>query len=347
MQVVPAVVDDVASLTVYQRSPQWVAPNPHYFARLDDGHRWLLAHYPYYAAWARLRLVWAFSDKIHASLQRDDTWPEKQLSINAVNDGHREYFSRYLHQALEGRPDLVDLALPRYPPFAKRMLLDNGWFAALRRDHVELVAQPVVGLTSGGVVAADGTERPADVVVLATGFRALGLLQPMEVVGASGRRLRDVWGTDDATAYLGMTLPDLPNFFMLYGPNTNLGHGGSLMFMAECQVAYLTDLLRRLGGRGGRSARLRPEVLERHIAAVDDAHERMIWTHPATRSWYRNAAGRVVTNSPWRVVDYFAMTCEADLGEYEVDDGAVGTGAGTAAAGPTGATAATSATGDG
>ncbi|GLZ50271.1 monooxygenase [Actinomycetospora sp. NBRC 106375] len=317
MQVVPAVADRTSRLTVFQRSPQWVAPNAEYFAPVDDDVHWLMAHVPYYHAWYRFRLAWVFNDRVHASLQIDDSWEHPDRSLNAVNDGHRRYFTRYLEQQLAGRPDLVEKCLPDYPPFGKRMLLDNGWFAALRRDDVELVTDTVTRLTETGVVTAGGEERAADVVVLSTGFDAQHYLPGIRVTGRDGQDLHEWWGADDAAAHLGITVPGFPNLFLMYGPNTNAGAGGSFIFVAESQGRYIVDLVTSMIRDGIGALDCRPEALEGWVSEVDQAHDRMVWSHPGMSTYYRNARGRVVTNSPYRVVDYWAMTREPDLADFD------------------------------
>jgi 4-hydroxyacetophenone monooxygenase len=177
-------------------------------------------------------------------------------------------------------------------------------------------------VTETGVRTSAGEEIEADVIVFATGFLAQRLLHPLDIRGRGGVSVRDVWGDDDARAYLGMTTPGFPNLFMMYGPNTNLGHGGSYMFLAECQVRYLVDLLRTMAERHIGAVECREDVCAEYNRRVDEAHERMIWTHRGMDTWYRNAKGRVVTNSPWRVVDFWRMTRSADLADFVVEPAA-------------------------
>jgi 4-hydroxyacetophenone monooxygenase len=316
MQIVPAIAGQVSSLTIFQRSPQWVAPNSDYFKPVGDDVHWLMEHVPYYEHWYRFRLSWQFNDKVHAALQIDPEWSHPERSINAVNDGHREFFTKYLQKELEGRDDLIAKALPTYPPFGKRMLLDNGWFAALNRANVELVTDGVRSIVPGGVVDETGTMREVDVIVLATGFEARRMLHPIEIRGRGAQCLRDVWGEDDARAYLGITTPGYPNLFFMYGPNTNLGHGGSYIFIAECQIRYIVNMLRKMIAKQVAAVECRRDVFDDYNRRVDDAHSKMIWAHRGMDTWYRNAAGRIVTNAPWRVVDYWTMTHEADLGDF-------------------------------
>jgi 4-hydroxyacetophenone monooxygenase len=314
-QVAPAIVDRVASLHVLQRSPQWIGPNAEYFAEVGEDVHWLMEHVPYYFAWYRARLMWTFNDRIHASLQIDPDWPHPDRSLNAINEGHRRYFLRYLEEQLEGRPDLQAKCRPTYPPFGKRMLLDNGWFAMLRRPNVTLDTEPIVEITPHGVRTSE-QEHEVDVIVFCTGFQVRRYLPFDRVRGRGGRTLREDWGDDDASAHLGMTIPGYPNLFLMYGPNTNAGAGGSVIFIAECQGRYIVQLLRRLAAEGLGTVECRPEALRRWVEDVDAAHGRMVWSHPGMTTYYRNSKGRVVTNSPYRIVDYWAMTREPDPTDF-------------------------------
>jgi len=319
MQIVPAIAGDVAELTVYQRSPQWVAPSSNYFESVSENEHWLMNHAPFYRVWYRFRLAWTFNDKAHPSLQIDPTWPHPERSVNAINDGHRGYFERYLRDELDGRPDLIEKSLPTYPPFGKRMLLDNGWFRALRRPSVELVTDPIARISPTGVVTADGVNRPADIIVLATGFEARRIIGQYEVRGGDGQSLREVWGEDNAFAYMGMTVPGFPNFFIMYGPNSSMGHGGSYIQVAECQIRYIVDLICSMIEQGIASVDCRDDVCVQYNCSVDAAHAKMVWTHRGMQTYYRNTQGRIVTNSPWRVVDYWRMTHEANLDDFQCE----------------------------
>ena len=319
MQIVPAIVDEVDQLVVLQRSPQWIAPNHEIFTKIDDSTNWLFENVPYYRSWYRAILWWTFGDRVHESLRVDPEWEHPERSVNATNDNHRAFFLRYLDDKLGDREDVRAKAVPTYPPFGKRMLLDNGWFDALKRPNCELLDSPLARMTETEVVTAAGEAREVDVVVFATGFEAKRLLAPMDVRGRDGIALRDVWGDESPSAYLGMTVPRFPNLFVMYGPNTNLGHGGSYIFLAECQVHYIVDLITKMVERGISTVECRADVHDEYNRRVDEAHEHLVWTHPGMDTWYRNSQGRVVTNSPWRLVDFWHMTRSADLDDYVVE----------------------------
>ncbi|MAT05172.1 MAG: monooxygenase [Acidimicrobiaceae bacterium] len=318
MQTVPAIADAVASLTIFQRSPQWAAPFEQFQSPVPDGVRSLLRDVPLYRKWYRLRLGWTFNDRTYESLQKDPAWPHPERSLNAINDAHREYFTRYIRSELGGRTDLEDVAIPEYPPFGKRMLMDNGWFRTIARDHVRVVSESIDEVRPKEVVTKSGETHQLDVLVVATGFDVLRFVSTYEVRGRGGRSLREVWDDDDARAYLGTSVPGFPNFFMLYGPNTQPGHGGSLMFIVEAQMHYVLSLIRQTFSVGARTVECRRDVHDRYNEAIDQAHERMVWTHPGMQTYYRNSRGRVVVNLPYRNVDFWHMTRHANVDDFEV-----------------------------
>jgi 4-hydroxyacetophenone monooxygenase len=317
MQTAPEIQNDVESLTIYQRSNHWAAPFEQFRKEVPEPIRFLFNECPLYRAWYRVRLGWTFNDRIHSALHKDPNWDHPERSLNAQNDAHRAYFTQYVIDELGDKADeLLPKVLPTYPPFGKRMLMDNGWYRMLRNPKVELVDDRIVRIDGDKVITADGTAREADVLVLATGFDVLRLVNTYETVGRSGRTLREAWEDDNAKAYMGTVVPDFPNYFILYGPNLQPGHGGSLIFVVEMQIRYIMDMLRKMADRGLGAVEVRADVHERYNANVDAEHENMVWTHPGMSTYYRNPRGRIVINSPYRNVDFFAMTKEVDLDEY-------------------------------
>ncbi len=318
MQLGPAIVDRVAQLTIYQRTAQWARPTPELHRTVSDGARWLFAHVPLYAQWYRFTLFWRYGDGLLRFLRKDPDWPHPERSLNRVNDKHREQMTDHIRTVLASRPDLIEKCVPDYPPYAKRILLDNHWFEMLLNDKVELVTERVKRFTAQGAVTNHDALRRHDVVVLATGFSIARLAARLDIQGLEGETLAQVWADDNPSAYLGMTVPGFPNMFQLYGPNTNLGHGGSAIFHAECQVRYVTDLMVRMIENGIDAVDARREVHDDWVRRVDEEHAQLIWTHLGASTWYRNRHGRVVSTSPFRLVDYWRMTHEARLQDYRV-----------------------------
>lgn len=319
MQIVPAIADDAAEVLVFQRTPQWVVPNSNYHRELTDGTRLLMEQVPYYAAFYRLRLIWLLQDKLLTTLHRDPEWPHQDRSINARNDRIREVFTQHIVGQLRTRPDLVEKTVPEYPPYLKRILMDNNWIQTVQRPDVRLVQGGVSRLHEKGVITDDGQRYDADLLVFATGFHSHRMLWPMQIRGSTGRTIRDVWGEDNASAYLGIAVPQFPNLFLIGGPHTAIGHGGSAIYPAECAAAYIAQLLVRMIEEGWGSLEPRQDVADEYNAAVDREHETLIWTHPGTSNWYRNSAGRVIINTPFRGVDYWKMTQSPQLHDFLID----------------------------
>ena len=320
MQLGPEVQHDVESLTIFQRSAHWAAPFEHFRTPVPEPIRMLLREVPLYRTWYRARLAWTFNDRLHRTLQKDPSWEHASRSLNAINDSHREYFTQYALGELGDRADdLAAKVVPTYPPYGKRMLMDNGWYRMLRNPKVTLVDEPITEVTEHSVVT-ESAEHEADVLVIATGFDVLRFLTAFEVIGRDGRSLREVWDDTDARAYLGgLTVPGFPNLFVLYGPNTQPGHGGSIMFVMEMLMSYVTAAIRTMITGGIGALEVRQDVHDAYNERIDAAHERMVWTHPGMSTYYRNDKGRVVVNYPFRNVDLFESTSRVDLDDYLVE----------------------------
>lgn len=319
MQVGPEIQNQVESLTIFQRSPHWASPFEQFRKPIPEPIRFLFNEVPLYRNWYRMRLGWTYNDRVYDSLHKDPNWAHPERSLNAVNDGHRAYFTDYIKRELGERGDLLDKVLPSFPPFGKRMLMDNGWYRMLRNPKVELVDSAIERIEGNRVITRDGASHAGDVLLIATGFNVLQFLSTYDLVGRSGRNLRDVWGDEDASAYLGTVVPDFPNFFTLYGPNLQPGHGGSFIFVAEMQVRYAMQMIDAMARNGLGAVECKPEVHDRYIEKVDAIHENMVWTHPGMTTYYRNSKGRIVVNSPYRNVDFFAMTRHVDLDDYNAE----------------------------
>jgi 4-hydroxyacetophenone monooxygenase len=315
MQLVPSVVHEAEHVTVFQRSKQWALPHPNYHRDVTETVRFLMREVPYYLEWYRLRSFWNFSDRLHSSLQIDPSWPHPERAVNETNDRHRVFLTNYIKEQLGDRTDLVEACLPDYPPYGKRPLLDNRWFQTMRRDDVTLITEAVDHVDDDKVVTSSGAGVRADVIALATGFKVLQFLWPMDIVGRSGKTLREQWGVDDARAYLGVTVPDFPNFFIVNGPNTNAGHGGSAIHATEFQVRYIMQAIRHLLVTETAAIDTDREAFLQYNAELDEALSRCIWSHKGMTTYYRNDAGRIVVSSPWKYVDYWAR-----LREFPVDD---------------------------
>lgn len=318
MQFVPTSAETAEHVTVFQRTPQWATPHPLKGRAVSSAFQFLSEHVPFYLAWYRARLFWRMGDKVWGLLQVDPDYPHLGRAVNKANDKLRRHLTAYIEHELDGRPDLIAKSVPDYPPYGKRMLIDAGWFRTLRRDNVTLVTAPIATVTAEGVRTADGTEHPADILVLATGFKAVDVLASMDVRGRGGRTLREVWGEGDGRAYLGITVPGFPNFFCLYGPNTNTGHGGTVIASTEMQVQYVTAMIAALIDNNWASVEVRQDVHDAYNRELDAALAQTVWDFGGTTTYYRNDRGRIVTNSPWRYIDYWKRVHEPQLSDFEI-----------------------------
>ena len=186
------------------------------------------------------------------------------------------------------------------------------------QDHVDLVTDGIERVTAKGVVTKDGAEHPLDVLVLATGFHAGSFLHPMKITGKGGVVLEERWdGGEDPRAYLGITVPDFPNLFCMYGPNTN-PVVGSVIYMLECQTTYIMACLREMLEKGHRSLECRQAPHDAYNERLDAELEHMVWRHPKVHSYYNNSRGRVITNTPFTMYDYWDMTRAPDFDDYEI-----------------------------
>ena len=183
MQLVPSIADRVASVTVYQRSAQWSRPVAGYSDPIAEGARWLLAHLPFYVQWYRFNMFWRYGDGLLPFLRKDPAWPHPDRAVNKGNDRHRQELTDFILSELKDRPDLIEKCVPTYPPYGKRILLDNGWFKTLTKPNVELVTEPNDRFAPDGIVTADGQQRAHDIIVISTGFKVTELAARLNITG--------------------------------------------------------------------------------------------------------------------------------------------------------------------
>lgn len=316
VQLVPAIADKARSVTIFQRTPQWVRPTENYNAPVDPHSQWLFENLPFYGRWYRFAQFWRYGDGLLRFLRRDPEWPHPERAVNRINDRHRIEMTDHIRSELADHPDLAEVCIPSYPPFGKRILLDNDWYQTIRRADVDLVTTPIVSFGRDGVCTVDGDVHRCDVIVLATGFTVTSLAARLNVTGRDRQSLADDWADENPTAYLGMTVPKFPNFFVMYGPNTNLGHGGSGMWVAETQSRYIAHCLVMMADHRWLALEVKPERRNEYTADVDAAHAELIWAHPGTSTYYRNRNGQVRSPMPFRMVDYWHLTRRPDPDDY-------------------------------
>ena len=315
-QTVPEIAKVAKSVTIFQRTPPWVAPRAEYHDFIADAKHWLLNNVPFYAKWFRFWMFWTTAEGLLAMVRRDPAWNE-QRSVSEANDQLRAMLTANVENLVGDDPELFAKCVPEYPPAGKRMLVDNGhWFRALKRDNVELVTDPIERITPDGVATASGRQVDADVLIYGTGFYASRILFPMRLYGKDGVELRERWGADPR-AYLGIVMPGYPNLFCCYGPNTNIVVNGSIIFFSECEVRYIMGCLRLLIEGGQAAMDCRPDIHDAYNAKIDAGNLDMAWGSPNVDSWYKNEHGRVTQNWPFTLLEFWNQTKAPDPADFE------------------------------
>jgi cyclohexanone monooxygenase len=290
-QLVPELAKVAGKVYSVQRSPTWILPKPdrHYTRR----ERWVFAHVPFakklYRTWLWLRSESNISVIEHGS--------EKTQEFRAIA-------LKMLEKAVADE-ELRRKLTPDHPMGCKRLVFSSDYLPALTRPNVEVVNSPARYLRTRSLVTEDGTEREVDVVVCATGYAAADYLAQLDVSGEHGTTLREAW-RGGPHAYLGMAVPGLPNFFMLYGPNTNVG-SNSVIFMLEAQARYIVRALKYMRHKGKSYVAVRPSAMAEFVAKIDRWMVGTVWTTQCS-NYFRAPNGRVVTQWPRSARNFWEMT---------------------------------------
>lgn len=290
-QLIPELAKVADKVYSVQRSPTWILPKPD--RRYTRRERWAFAHLPLAKKLYRTRL-WLRSESNISVIEHGS---EKTRQFTAIALG-------LLEKTVDDR-ELRRKLTPDHPMGCKRLVFSSEYLPALTRPNVEVVTSPARYLRARSLVTEDGTEREVDLVVCATGYAAADYLGEVDVSGEHGTTLRQVW-RDGAHAYLGMAVPAFPNFFMLYGPNTNVG-SNSVIFILEAQARYVVRALRYLRRNRKTYVAVRPSALADFVAKIDRWMAGTVWTTQCS-NYFRAPNGRVVTQWPRSARTFWTMT---------------------------------------
>jgi cation diffusion facilitator CzcD-associated flavoprotein CzcO len=292
IQIVPAIIDQVAQLYMFQRTPAYVLPKPD--RAIAPWRRRMYAQWPWVQRLARSLIYFAHELRVGGFVKRP--W-----LLGAIGRWSIRQVLRQVHD-----PALRDKLTPRYAMGCKRILLENDFYPALQRDHAHVVTEPIAHVEPQGVRTKDGALHALDVLILCTGFEAANLTAPFPVTGRGGVTLGSAW-RDGPVAYLGTAIPHFPNLFLLTGPNSGLGHN-SMVFMIESHIQFVMDALRTLEARGARCAEVSMHAHDAYNAEIQRRLARTVWATGGCNSWYQSRSGRITTLWPGSTLEFRRRT---------------------------------------
>jgi cyclohexanone monooxygenase len=297
IQYVPAIARDTAHLTVFQRTPIWISP------RFD---------FPFTAEQHEL----FEREPSEAQKLRDeafDSYESSSFDVDAAQTRDATELARSYLMRKVSDPALRAKLTPDYPVGCKRPLMSREWYPTFALANVGLETTPIAELTERGVRTVDGVEHRVDTVIYGTGFKAADYLASVDVYGVGGRRLKDDW-SDGAEAYLGTLVAGYPNFFTLYGPNTN--GVNSILYIHEAQTTFVRHILDEMVGRGARTVEVTPEAQRHYNDELQAAMAGKVWL--ACTNYFRHPSGKVVTQLPYSGLTFYERTRAMVPGDYRL-----------------------------
>ncbi|MDA8044179.1 MAG: NAD(P)/FAD-dependent oxidoreductase [Actinomycetota bacterium] len=296
-QLVPELAGVVGKLYLFQREPGWIVPKGEFDYSPDQSARFAN---PLQLRLARLKWFYATEKRLwRANLFRPGT---------AANEAARQVALAFIDKELGDRPDLVKAVTPDYPYWGKRLIMNSTFYASLKDPRVELIPRAVASVTPTGVVDVDGVERQIDVLIMATGFRTTDYLGTFELRGADGRTLNECWG-GEPSAFLGMTVPNFPNFYIMYGPGTN---GGEIVSMLMRQAEHIVKSAKRMVRHRVTALEVRPAWARMYDAWLSAQVDTTTWA--VSHNYYKSSTGKIITQWPYSPGVYGLMV--RALGRY-------------------------------
>ncbi|MFK4087861.1 flavin-containing monooxygenase [Kribbella sp. NPDC020789] len=300
IQFVPAIQPEVEELHLFQRTPPWVMPRPD--RKITATEKALYRRFPLLQKAVRTAIYWSRESMVLGFAKL----PAIMKQAQKVAEKHLE------HQIRD--PKLRAKLTPDFTLGCKRVLISDDYYPALAQPNVDVVTDGIAQVTPNSVITTEGVKHEVDTIIYGTGFRVTDLPVMDMVHGRDGRSLRDAW-SDGMEAHLGTAVAGFPNFFLLIGPNTGLGHS-SMVFMIESQIAYILDALKTIDANGLREVEVRPEVQRAFVDGVRSSMRNTIWTRGGCTSWYLDAQGRNTTLWPTFTFRFRQLTRRFEPAEY-------------------------------
>ncbi|MCO5230406.1 MAG: NAD(P)/FAD-dependent oxidoreductase [Chitinophagales bacterium] len=300
IQIVPSIVDEVAHLDYYQRTPSWVLPKPDRY--ISSAEQYVFEKLPFTQA--------LYRSVIYASLESRAAGFVISPKLMTIA---KQLGIRHIHKYIKDE-NLREKMTPKYEMGCKRILMSNDYYQAVARDYVDVISEEIASVDEHGIQANDGTYRPVDVIIFCTGFHASENILQYKIYGKDDQDLNQSW-SDGPAAYLGTTVPDFPNLFILMGPNTGLGHN-SMIYMIESQINYIIESMKYMNRKKVHAIEVRKDVYDRYNEAIQKRLQNTIWKS-GCQSWYLTKSGKNTTLWPGFTFEFRARTKFFNPGDYE------------------------------
>lgn len=303
VQFIPEIAKTAGAIKIFQRSANWMLPKQDRLYK--EWEKNLVRRFPLLLKLYRLKL-WTLGGGLFFLMKNGNAFLRKTYEKQTI-----AYIKKHIKDQ-----KLVEQLIPEYPMGAKRILFSDTYYPALARPNVELVTGGVEELTTSGVITGNGTAHDVDVIIFSTGFKTNPFLYGLDIKGKAGITIREAW-KDGPTNYLGMTVSHFPNLFMMYGPNTNLGHN-SIIIMSEAQAGYIAQCVDSIEQQKWKAIDISSTAMQTYYQATQKRLGDMIWAS-VEDSWYTSANGNIPNNYPGRTMEYRKKTKTVDFGAYNIE----------------------------
>ena len=314
-QLMPALARSAKHLTVYQRTANWIASYEGYGSTVEEHMRWLTDTLPYYWNWYCYASYYRSLD-LAAIQVIDHEYEAKGGLVNERNASVKEALLKFIHTKMADKPDLIPKLTPTHAPLVRRLVVDNGFYDALKLDHVDLCTEKISHMDETGIVTKGGKKCEFDLIVLAGGFKTSRYFFPCEYIGRGDQTLEDSWKKDGARSYLGMVMPGFPNLFTLYGPN-HQPRGGSLYSWAEVWARYAVTSVAWMIENDVKSMEVNRKVYDDYQVKLDEGISKLIWESDGA-GYYVNEFGRQGVNMPWTCTEYDEMVRKPNIADFDI-----------------------------
>jgi len=301
IQFIPEIAKQAASVSVFQRSANWMLPKQDRLYKTWEKE--LVRKLPFLLKLYRLK-IWLLGGGLFFLMRDGNSLLRKFYQGKSI---------KYIKQHIKDE-EMVKNLTPRFPMGAKRVLFSDNYYAALSKSHVHLYTYPIHSINSEGILTVDRQETEVDIIIYATGFKTNPFFQHITIRGKNNVTLHDAW-QKAPLAYFGISVSQFPNFYMMYGPNTNLGHN-SIIIMSEAQANYMAQAIETIEKSDIKSLDVKSDVMTTYHTEIQHRLKSMIWNR-IEDSWYKSPDGSIPNNWPGRTMEYIRRLKQFKLDKYE------------------------------